>query len=470
MVGAARRRRRSRRRRASARRARPRMRAGAPIRARSGPGRRRRRRLDASRSQSSIQNASRSRKSAISDALTGARGIRQQAGPGGERRARLVRRAVAVRRPERQHLPPGLAGRRQPVDESVGLAAQPAAGQRGDVQLDAAGAGKLVSRRSRRRCSGRSFHTRGVYPIRGYLDRPAQSLPDGPSRPPAAPRSDDPVPASRPSTAGATRQARASATRSASRPTSSGTATSCCARWPATAAPGSRRWSEAELRGSTPTSAACAGPASSRSTRIGRWEYTIEAWTDCFGTWRDELDRKVAAGQHDLGGELSEGVVLLREAAERARTRRATAGADRATRSAALEDENVPDEREARRRARTPSCSTPSSASRSATRPRRSAEPLPIEVDRLRARFGSWYELFPRSWGGLKGVEAQLPRLAELGFDVVYLPPIHPIGHDQPQGPRQRADRGTRRSGLAVGDRRRDGRPRRRPPRARHDR
>ena len=51
-----------------------------------------------------------------------------------------------------------------------------------------------------------------------------------------------------------------------------------------------------------------------------------------------------------------------------------------------------------------------------------------IEVDRLRARFGAWYELFPRSWGGLKGVERQLPRLSELGFDVVYLPPIHPIG------------------------------------------
>ena len=46
----------------------------------------------------------------------------------------------------------------------------------------------------------------------------------------------------------------------------------------------------------------------------------------------------------------------------------------------------------------------------------------------VRAQFGAWYELFPRSWGGLKGVQAQLPRFAELGFDVLYLPPIHPIG------------------------------------------
>ena len=57
-----------------------------------------------------------------------------------------------------------------------------------------------------------------------------------------------------------------------------------------------------------------------------------------------------------------------------------------------------------------------------------------IEVDRLRARFGAWYEMFPRSWGGLAGVRDQLPRLAELGFDVVYLPPIHPIGMTNRKG------------------------------------
>ena len=60
--------------------------------------------------------------------------------------------------------------------------------------------------------------------------------------------------------------------------------------------------------------------------------------------------------------------------------------------------------------------------------------PLTIEVDRERARFGAWYELFPRSWGGFAGVQSQLPRLAELGFDVVYLPPIHPIGRKNRKG------------------------------------
>ena len=46
-----------------------------------------------------------------------------------------------------------------------------------------------------------------------------------------------------------------------------------------------------------------------------------------------------------------------------------------------------------------------------------------------RAAFGAWYELFPRSFGGLRGAAGQVPRLAELGFDVLYLPPVHPIGH-----------------------------------------
>jgi len=57
-----------------------------------------------------------------------------------------------------------------------------------------------------------------------------------------------------------------------------------------------------------------------------------------------------------------------------------------------------------------------------------------VDVDRVIARFGSWYELFPRSWGGFKGVTEALPELAALGFDVVYLPPIHPIGTSNRKG------------------------------------
>jgi starch synthase (maltosyl-transferring) len=64
----------------------------------------------------------------------------------------------------------------------------------------------------------------------------------------------------------------------------------------------------------------------------------------------------------------------------------------------------------------------------------RPALTLGVDADRGRARFGAWYELFPRSWGGFAGVERLLPELAELGFDVVYLPPIHPIGTTNRKG------------------------------------
>jgi starch synthase (maltosyl-transferring) len=165
--------------------------------------------------------------------------------------------------------------------------------------------------------------------------------------------------------------------------------------------------------------------------RSGSWEFTVEAWTDVFGTWRDELERKILAGQHDLKGEMSEGAVLLQNAAARAPEGAEKALIEHAV--AILEDPDLPEtakhdaalgpelfaavEHVDERHGRT-------------TLPK----PLPLEVDRERARFGAWYELFPRSWGGLKGVEKQLPKLKKLGFDVVYLPPIHPIGEKNRKG------------------------------------
>ena len=96
--------------------------------------------------------------------------------------------------------------------------------------------------------------------------------------------------------------------------------------------------------------------------------------------------------------------------------------------------------------------------------------PLVLEVDRLRARFGAWYELFPRSWGGLRGVAgaAAGARRARLRRPLPAADP--PDRLDQPQGREQRAERRPGRSRLALGDRRRDRRPRRGPPRARHPR
>ncbi len=134
-------------------------------------------------------------------------------------------------------------------------------------------------------------------------------------------------------------------------------------------------------------------------TEIGRWQYSIEAWVDPYATFIDELDRKIAAGQEDLSGELAEGEALFGK------------GEPEAWRTAA------------------PALGVKE-------RPGKTAQDSPLEVDveRVRARFGAWYELFPRSWGGFKGVEKLLPKLAELGFDVVYLPPIHPIGATNRKG------------------------------------
>jgi starch synthase (maltosyl-transferring) len=159
--------------------------------------------------------------------------------------------------------------------------------------------------------------------------------------------------------------------------------------------------------------------------RQGRWELTIEAWTDLFATWRDELERKVAAQQHHLAGELSEGVLLLEAAAKHASDKGDKALIEHAM--TALAHKDIPEAAKddvvlGRELFVTVERVEPRHGS--VTLP----EPIAIEVDRLRARFGSWYELFPRSWGGLKGVQRELPRFAELGFDILYLPPIHPIG------------------------------------------
>jgi starch synthase (maltosyl-transferring) len=136
------------------------------------------------------------------------------------------------------------------------------------------------------------------------------------------------------------------------------------------------------------------------ASELGRWQYTVTAWIDRWASWLWELNRKLEAGQKDLTSELLEGAAL--------------AGVDSLTVEQAFDPATAPP---AERRGET------------------SVLPLELIVDRERARFGSWYELFPRSWGGFKGVEEQLPRLAELGFDVVYFPPIHPIGRTYRKGP-----------------------------------
>jgi starch synthase (maltosyl-transferring) len=195
--------------------------------------------------------------------------------------------------------------------------------------------------------------------------------------------------------------------------------------------PGQRRWHEAPLR---PVDEQLDGVRWEGEFEVdspGRWQYTIEAWTDVFGTWRDELERKILAGQHDLAGELSEGAVLLRDTLESAKDGDARALIEHALRT--LEDPAAPEtsKHDAALGPELFAAVERVGERHGATSMR---EPLAIEVDRERARVGAWYELFPRSWGGFAGVQDQLPQLAELGFDVVYLPPIHPIGRKNRKG------------------------------------
>ena len=165
--------------------------------------------------------------------------------------------------------------------------------------------------------------------------------------------------------------------------------------------------------------------------RIGRWTFTIEAWTDRWGTWRSGLEKKLAAGQ-DVHVELMEGAQLAAAAAAHADgddRRRLAEAADR------LEDQRIEMAERAHLAlgAELHVLMAEHHAPDDLTRYR---QELPLQVDRERGAFASWYEFFPRSTspepgrhGTFRDAEAMLPRIAELGFDVVYLPPIHPIGH-----------------------------------------
>ena len=169
-------------------------------------------------------------------------------------------------------------------------------------------------------------------------------------------------------------------------------------------------------------------------TENTRYRYTIEAWTDAFASWRADTLKKQQAGQ-DLAIDLREGRDLLAAAAGRA------AGADRELlhrlldaferEAAAGRAEIMLSRLLAQAMARWPD-------RRGATRYGRELE---LVVDRPLARFAAWYEMFPRSQGRIAGqgasfedAIARLPEIQAMGFDVVYLPPIHPIGRVNRKG------------------------------------
>lgn len=157
---------------------------------------------------------------------------------------------------------------------------------------------------------------------------------------------------------------------------------------------------------------------------IGNYFYTVEGWVDRFKTWRSDFIKRVTAG-NDLPVDLTIGAELIREAAQRA------AAEDSARLLRLAETVNAGDSAAAVSEdlfaliARYPDL-------RLATRYERE---LAVQVDRTKARFSTWYEFFPRSTasepdshGCFRSAEERLRYAASMGFDVVYLPPIHPIG------------------------------------------
>lgn len=201
--------------------------------------------------------------------------------------------------------------------------------------------------------------------------------------------------------------------------------------------PGDTRWSEAPLAlvdndrwyGTIPMAS------------VGPWRFVVSAWTDHWASWLDGLLKKHHAGQRDLDVELEEGARLLDrrtvpardrpvldEAAAVLRGQDSLAKKVLAARDAALAEvlDRNPERRDETR-----------------------SPAYPLWVDRERARFSAWYEMFPRSegafWpesdeqgpprsGTFVSAAKRLPAIAEMGFDVVYLPPIHPIGEINRKG------------------------------------
>jgi starch synthase (maltosyl-transferring) len=167
----------------------------------------------------------------------------------------------------------------------------------------------------------------------------------------------------------------------------------------------------------------------------GRYRYTIEALTETFRSWLVDLEKRHAGGQ-DLKSAVGEGLALIRDAAARAsRTAERTALARYAER---IERAASPSEAVA-------VAAEPELAALMARHLDRSEatwaeRELEVVVDPVRARFAAWYEFFPRSGTAadrsatFKEAEAQLARAAAMGFDTVYLPPIHPIGRAHRKG------------------------------------
>jgi len=170
-------------------------------------------------------------------------------------------------------------------------------------------------------------------------------------------------------------------------------------------------------------------------TEVGLYRYTVQAWIDHFRSWRDGLSKKVKAEQ-DVSVDILAGAVLVDEASDRA------SGSDKdslregakSLRSAKKPSEMISlalDDELFHLMARYPDREFATTYDKELT----------VVVDREKARFSTWYEMFPRSCaaeqghhGTFRDCEGRLPYIAGMGFDVLYFPPIHPIGQTHRKG------------------------------------
>jgi starch synthase (maltosyl-transferring) len=167
--------------------------------------------------------------------------------------------------------------------------------------------------------------------------------------------------------------------------------------------------------------------------RLGRYEFAVQAWLDPFTIFRSELEKKYAAGL-DVTLELEEGRLLVEDT-------RANAASDIADLVRALAERLTDADYDARLEI----LLAPETSDIMTAADRRPflvrSRPIPVDAERTAAGFASWYELFPRSMsddpnrhGTFDDVIRKLPYIRDMGFDVLYMTPIHPIGRTHRKG------------------------------------
>jgi starch synthase (maltosyl-transferring) len=200
---------------------------------------------------------------------------------------------------------------------------------------------------------------------------------------------------------------------------------------------GQRRWNEVPFRPVVDDR----WEAELRIDEVGRYEFRVVGWIDRFATWQRDTRTKLAA-EVASDVDLEVGALLLAEVAERAK------GPDR-TQLKELGRQLLDDDQSRAERAEAALSeeATQLVARNDARRFASESDRLRLRVDRERARYSTWYELFPRSaadepgrHGTFDDVIARLPYVQELGFDVLYLPPIHPIGVSHRKGANNRVE------------------------------